>query len=175
MRGRSAIHVSRESGALTSTDYIEFWGEGLDTASTDTQIYWLVNGIQPGKRIVTVGDLRVDAEPSGQSIPTLPKQPITSVPKHLVCVDTRRTLGKPYEPERQRASAHQRRRPETDRQRSFAERLSNKLSDRERPACANTKREEFSRADDHEKRRYHPMLTVATGRWRSQATTRARP
>lgn len=58
-----AIRVSRESGALTSADYIEFWGEGLDTASTDTQIYWLVNGATAGKRIAAVGELRPDATP----------------------------------------------------------------------------------------------------------------
>ncbi len=52
-----AMRVSRESGPMSSTDFIEFWGEGLDTATTDTQVYWLINGSQPGKRINTRGEL----------------------------------------------------------------------------------------------------------------------
>jgi hypothetical protein len=51
-----AIRVSRESGPLTSADYVEFWGERLDLPSTDTQIYWLLNGPQAGRRIVPVGE-----------------------------------------------------------------------------------------------------------------------
>ena len=39
-----AIRVSRDSGALAAGDFIEFWGQGLDTPTTDTQVYWLVNG-----------------------------------------------------------------------------------------------------------------------------------
>src|SRR5205814_8849861 len=30
---------------------IEFYGAGLDTQMTDTHIYWLVVGTQPGKRV----------------------------------------------------------------------------------------------------------------------------
>ena len=61
-----AIRVSRDSGALTSADYIEFWGQGLDVASTDTEIYWLLNGAQPGKRIGRVGELHPEAAPTPQ-------------------------------------------------------------------------------------------------------------
>jgi hypothetical protein len=61
-----AIRVSRETGALTSADYVEFWGQGLDIASTDTQIYWLLNGAQAGKRIGWVGELQLDAAPTPQ-------------------------------------------------------------------------------------------------------------
>jgi hypothetical protein len=32
-------------------DAIEFYGVGLDTLSTDTRVYWLIEGTQPGKRI----------------------------------------------------------------------------------------------------------------------------
>jgi hypothetical protein len=32
-------------------DAIEFYGVGLDTPSTDTRVYWLVEGSRPGKRI----------------------------------------------------------------------------------------------------------------------------
>jgi hypothetical protein len=63
----TAIRVSRDSGALTAADYIEFWGQRLDLPSTDTQIYWLVNGDQPGKRIVPVGEFHPDARPSPQA------------------------------------------------------------------------------------------------------------
>ena len=55
-----AIRVSRASGALTSADYLEFWATGIDIPSSDTQIYWLVNGAQAGKRIQTVGNLLPD-------------------------------------------------------------------------------------------------------------------
>src|SRR5437868_4299119 len=61
------MRVSRDSGPLGTSDFVEFWGEGLDTATTDTQVYWLVNGSQPGKRITmkaelhTLGDVPVQA------------------------------------------------------------------------------------------------------------------
>jgi hypothetical protein len=72
-----AIRVSRQSGGLTSVDFIEFWGEGLDTASTDTRIYWLVNGVEAGKRILPVGDLRLDLG-RGAGIVTLPMSPLAN-------------------------------------------------------------------------------------------------
>ena len=52
-----AMRTSRDSGALTAADYVEFWGQGLDVATTDTQIYWLVNGAQAGKRIAIAGEV----------------------------------------------------------------------------------------------------------------------
>jgi len=55
-----AISVSRDTGPLLSSDYIEFWGEGVDLPSTDMQIYWLVNGAQPGKRVARVAELKID-------------------------------------------------------------------------------------------------------------------
>ncbi|PYS22542.1 MAG: hypothetical protein DMF72_13090 [Acidobacteria bacterium] len=64
-----AMRVSHDSGPLGASDFVEFWGEGLDTATTDTQVYWLVNGSQPGKRIAikaelhTLGDVPVQAPP----------------------------------------------------------------------------------------------------------------
>jgi hypothetical protein len=74
-----AIRVSRESGALNSADFIEFWGEGLDTASSNTQIYWLVNGAQVGKRIISVGNLRIDPGPTAPRIAAPPKSPLTNI------------------------------------------------------------------------------------------------
>ncbi|HSP62696.1 MAG TPA: hypothetical protein VLQ90_06920 [Pyrinomonadaceae bacterium] len=62
-----AIRVSRDTGVLTSADYVEFWGQGLDVASTDTQIYWLLNGGQPGKRIGRVGELHPETAPGPQT------------------------------------------------------------------------------------------------------------
>jgi len=56
-----AMRTSRDSGALTASDYVEFWGQGLDVATTDTQIYWLVNGAQAGKRIVIAGEVNPNA------------------------------------------------------------------------------------------------------------------
>ena len=58
-----AIRVSRDSGALTAADYVEFWGQRLDLPSTDIQIYWLVNGNQAGKRIVPAGDFHTQTGP----------------------------------------------------------------------------------------------------------------
>jgi hypothetical protein len=71
-----AIRVSRDNGALASGDFIEFWGQGLDTSTTDTQVYWLVNGAQAGLRIATKGELRPDVPPA-KPVPTL-TQSVTS-------------------------------------------------------------------------------------------------
>jgi hypothetical protein len=69
-----AMHTSRDSGALTASDYVEFWGQGLDVATTDTQIYWLVNGAQAGKRIANTGEV----SPSATSTPaTVAPSPVT--------------------------------------------------------------------------------------------------
>lgn len=54
------IRVSRDSGALSPADYIEFYGVGLDQLTTDTQIYYLVNGSQAGLRIAPAGGLSTD-------------------------------------------------------------------------------------------------------------------
>jgi hypothetical protein len=58
-----AISVNRETGALGPGDFIEFWGQALDTPTTDTQVYWLVNGTQAGLRMTTKGELTPDASP----------------------------------------------------------------------------------------------------------------
>src|SRR6185436_19337823 len=70
-----AFRVSRDTGALASGDFIEFWGQGLDSPTTDVQVYWLINGAQPGLRITTKGELQPDALPP-QTVPT-PTQPVT--------------------------------------------------------------------------------------------------
>ena len=40
-----------EDGRLDAADAIEFYGLGLDRSVTDTRVYWLVAGPQPGRRI----------------------------------------------------------------------------------------------------------------------------
>ncbi len=46
-----AILTSKDVGQFSSGDYIEFFGRGLDTSTTDTRIYYLIAGASPGKRI----------------------------------------------------------------------------------------------------------------------------
>src|SRR5215472_256258 len=85
-----AIRASKDTGQLTSADFIEFYGFGLDTPDADQQVYYLVAGAQPGKRIT--GPLRFndDADsappappkaPSSSSLPAL--KPVPSVPDLL--------------------------------------------------------------------------------------------
>lgn len=63
-----AINVSRETGVLTQSGFIEFWGQGLDRPTTDTRVYWLVNGQQTGKRISISGQLRPDTTPTPPAV-----------------------------------------------------------------------------------------------------------
>jgi len=37
-------------------DSIEFYGTGLDTPYTETRVYWLVEGLRPGRRIQKIGE-----------------------------------------------------------------------------------------------------------------------
>jgi hypothetical protein len=43
--------IGRRGGRFDSWDGIEFYGVGLDTPSTDTRVYWLVEGLRPGQRV----------------------------------------------------------------------------------------------------------------------------
>jgi len=45
-----AIKTSKASGTLTTGDYLEFYGRGMDTPDTNSRIYYLIAGTQPGKR-----------------------------------------------------------------------------------------------------------------------------
>jgi len=45
------IRLSGDPAHLTSNDTMEFYGVGLDTPTTDTRTYWLINGSGPGQRI----------------------------------------------------------------------------------------------------------------------------
>ncbi|HWO00778.1 MAG TPA: C25 family cysteine peptidase, partial [Blastocatellia bacterium] len=40
-----------QDGRFDPTDTVEFYGVGLNTSSSDTRVYWLVGGQQPGQRI----------------------------------------------------------------------------------------------------------------------------
>jgi predicted RecA/RadA family phage recombinase len=51
---QSIIVNGEQDGRLDASDSIEFYGVGLDTAVTDTRVYWLVAGAQSGKRVVSV-------------------------------------------------------------------------------------------------------------------------
>jgi len=66
-----AINTSQSAGAFGSSDYIEFYGQGLDTPTTDTRTYYLIAGTMPGKRVS--GDLHVDSAPP----PSILKNPAT--------------------------------------------------------------------------------------------------
>jgi hypothetical protein len=49
-----AIHVAgQEDGTFDDGDYVEFYGVGLDTLYTDTNVYWLTHGGVAGLRIPT--------------------------------------------------------------------------------------------------------------------------
>ncbi|MCX5919012.1 MAG: C25 family cysteine peptidase, partial [Deltaproteobacteria bacterium] len=43
--------IAEKDNKFGPRDAIEFYGIGLDTPSTDTQVYWLVVGSRPGKRM----------------------------------------------------------------------------------------------------------------------------
>jgi hypothetical protein len=45
------VTTSSKDSGFDSASAIEFYGVGLDTPATDTRIYWLVAGNQPGRRI----------------------------------------------------------------------------------------------------------------------------
>src|SRR2546423_1458977 len=40
-----------QDGRFDASDVVEFYATGLDVASTDTRVYWLVAGSGPGRRI----------------------------------------------------------------------------------------------------------------------------
>jgi hypothetical protein len=71
------IEVSRGSGPLGPNDFIEFYGMGIDVPSTDTRIYYLMNGSQPGSRLSVFGEIRVDGVPIPTPV-TPPRAPTNS-------------------------------------------------------------------------------------------------
>lgn len=62
------IFIAGKNGSdFGPSDAIEFYGIGLDTPSTNSRVYWLVAGLQPGLRIQQVKGAGGDV--SGQSFP----------------------------------------------------------------------------------------------------------
>jgi parallel beta-helix repeat protein len=45
--------IGEQDGRFDAADAVEFYATGLDLASTDTHLYWLATGSQPGRRINT--------------------------------------------------------------------------------------------------------------------------
>ncbi len=76
----TAISTNQFSGPFGPGDYIEFYGRGLDTPTTDTRIYYLIAGTTPGKRVG--GELQLDSPilPGPTSTP-LPTGPLSAGPK----------------------------------------------------------------------------------------------
>ena len=68
-----AINTSQHSGPFGSGDYIEFYGRGLDTPTTDTRIYYLIAGTTPGKRVR--GQIQLDGDPPAPTPTPLPPPP----------------------------------------------------------------------------------------------------
>jgi hypothetical protein len=72
-----AINTSQQTGQFGSSDYIEFYGRGLDTPTSDRHIYYLIAGTTPGKRVA--GDIQVDGDPGSPPSP-VPSPPPTRLP-----------------------------------------------------------------------------------------------
>ncbi|HMJ24812.1 MAG TPA: hypothetical protein VK475_03255, partial [Pyrinomonadaceae bacterium] len=73
------VELSRDSGSLTPNDFLEFYGTGLDTLTTDTHVYYLVNGSQAGLRVPVFGEMHPDALPVASPLPS-PPAPLASLP-----------------------------------------------------------------------------------------------
>ncbi|HYV06571.1 MAG TPA: C25 family cysteine peptidase, partial [Blastocatellia bacterium] len=54
--------AGEDDGRFDANDSVEFYGLGLDTPSTDTRVYWLITGTQPG--------LRIDKAPFAKGYPS---------------------------------------------------------------------------------------------------------
>jgi len=78
-----AMSVSRDTGVLSQADFVEFWGQGLDSPTTDTRVYWLVNGPQAGKRIGVSGNLRPDTEQPNRGVVSDSARAVTPSLTHL--------------------------------------------------------------------------------------------
>jgi hypothetical protein len=60
-----ALSLSNGGNSFTTTDYLEFYGEGLDSPTSAVQTYYLVNGRGNGARINSANGNATPAEPSG--------------------------------------------------------------------------------------------------------------
>jgi hypothetical protein len=59
-----SIRTSKASGQLTSHDYIEFYGQAVDTATADTRVYYLITGAPgTGKRVTSLQAIEASGSP----------------------------------------------------------------------------------------------------------------
>ncbi len=49
-----SINVVAPNGQFDASAYLEFYGTGVDSAVTSERVYWLIGGLQTGKRIQTI-------------------------------------------------------------------------------------------------------------------------
>ena len=79
-----AINTSHQSGPFGPSDYIEFYGRGLDIPTTDTRTYYLTAGTTPGKRVRGQNQLNdsppVPPAPRSTPTPTPTPAPVSSPP-----------------------------------------------------------------------------------------------
>jgi hypothetical protein len=73
-----AINTSQLTGPFAGNDYIEFYGRGLDTPTTDKAIYYLIAGTTAGKRIDGGTQLNGDRGPAPVSTPSPAQVPVDS-------------------------------------------------------------------------------------------------
>ena len=73
-----AINTNQLTGQFGSGDYIEFYGRGLDTPTTDKRIYYLIAGTTPGKRVG--GEIQLDGDPGGPTPTPTPTPNPTALP-----------------------------------------------------------------------------------------------
>ena len=65
-----AISTSQSGGTFGASDYIEFFGRGLDVPTTDVRTYYLVASSAPGKRVG--GELQIESLPPNPQPGPLP-------------------------------------------------------------------------------------------------------
>jgi hypothetical protein len=96
-----AINTSQVTGQFGSSDYIEFYGRGVDTPTTDKHIYYLIAGTTPGKRVI--GGIQLDGDPpppppgpgSTPPIPVPSPTPATDPPVNSGSASGRPVLSDP--------------------------------------------------------------------------------
>src|ERR1700738_1693378 len=64
------IEVSTSSGPLSAGDFLEVYGTGLDILTTDTRVYYLINGSQAGLRVPLFGEIHTESFPNSSPRPS---------------------------------------------------------------------------------------------------------
>jgi hypothetical protein len=73
-----AINTSQAIGPFGSSDYIEFYGRGIDTPTTGSRIYYLIAGTVRGKRVggaIHLDSVATESSPATSSMPVVPARP----------------------------------------------------------------------------------------------------